>query len=466
MSNEFGKEDLTNGITGDKAWDLLRENDPAISAISPDLAAIRASVLAESSKVVTLSKRSWLAPVAVAASVALFVGGGAGYTIAAKSASESETISYAPNSTPERGSTAGAQDSRMFADSKLTLSGYLSPWGTGGRAYLDAGSEISDNSGAQVGYTFDPSGINRKTQLELIADAFGIKGRITGNKTDGYFVGDKNYATQVGQVSGTSWDRLVTWYYNNESVSPKYCGDTMTPTDSKSSSGSATDDVSTSAPVPAPAPSKCELPIGVLPTDGSALALAKGKFESLSFQTASADWSVVDAGWQWGYSNKSASGFKLVTAKILINGINTDQAWTMTVGPDNAIINATGFFAKFVPTSEYNVVGAKTAIERSQNALWSNLSAQEVLKDGSAYPMETAYSGNPNTVKRNKAGQPILNANIDRNTISKAETSLMAWYLNDGSMILLPAYLLSESSADDSRQWLQLAIADEYVDFN
>ena len=33
-----------------------------------------------------ISKRSWLAPVAVAASVALFVGGGAGYTIAAQSA--------------------------------------------------------------------------------------------------------------------------------------------------------------------------------------------------------------------------------------------------------------------------------------------------------------------------------------------------------------------------------------------
>jgi hypothetical protein len=31
---------------------------------------------------------------------------------------------------------------------------------------------------------------------------------------------------------------------------------------------------------------------------------------------------------------------------------------------------------------------------------------------------------------------------------------------------LLPAYLLSEGSSDDSRQWLQLAIADKYVDFN
>jgi hypothetical protein len=169
----------------------------------------------------------------------------------------------------------------------------------------------------------------------------------------------------------------------------------------------------------------------------------------------------------WGYSNKSASGFKLVTAKIMIDGISTNQSWTMTVGPDNAIINANGFFAKFVPTAEYNIVGAKTAIERSRNALWSNLPPQEIFKEGMSYPMEAMYySGNPADVKRNKVGQPILDASVDRTTIERAEASLVSWYLNDGSIILLPAYLLSEIDAADSRQWLQLAIADEYVDFN
>jgi hypothetical protein len=69
-------------------------------------------------------------------------------------------------------------------------------------------------------------------------------------------------------------------------------------------------------------------------------------------------------------------------------------------------------------------------------------------------------------VARNQAGQPVLDSVLYRETISKAETSLVSWYLNDGSTMLLPAYLLSESDADDSRQWLQLAIADEYVDFN
>jgi len=80
--------------------------------------------------------------------------------------------------------------------------------------------------------------------------------------------------------------------------------------------------------------------------------------------------------------------------------------------------------------------------------------------------MDLGTNANQSNVAKNSAGQPILDANIDRVKITKAEPSLISWYLNDGSTILLPAYLLSESDAEDSRQWLQLAIADEYLDFN
>jgi hypothetical protein len=120
----------------------------------------------------------------------------------------------------------------------------------------------------------------------------------------------------------------------------------------------------------------------------------------------------------------------------------------------------------FIPTAEYEIVGAKTAIERSQAGLWFNLPPQEVYKEGMVYPMEIGMSANPTAVTKNSAGQPILDANVDRVTVSSAEKSLITWYLTDGSMILLPAYLLSESDSKDSRQWLQLAIADKYVDFS
>ena len=244
--------------------------------------------------------------------------------------------------------------------------------------------------------------------------------------------------------------------------------------DTKSSTGSSptaedlvtTEPAATSEPMPAPAASECAAPGGTLPSDEAALALAKEKFGALNFESDSAIWTVVDNGSQWGYSAEMANAYKLVTAKVLLNGIYTNQSWTMTVGPDNAILNANGFFAKFVPTVEFNIVGAKTAIERTQSGLWANLAAQEVYQAGMIYPMEMGISSNPSAVARNQAGQPVLDANIDRITIASAEKSLISWYLNDGSTILLPAYLLSESDAEDSRQWLQLAIADEYLNFN
>jgi hypothetical protein len=168
----------------------------------------------------------------------------------------------------------------------------------------------------------------------------------------------------------------------------------------------------------------------------------------------------------WGYNGDLVGAYKLVAAKVIIDGFDSKQSWTMTVGPDGTILSANGFYADFVPTAEYETVGAKTAIERTQNALWANLPAQEIFRDGYVYPMDLGVTSNSSEVARNQAGQPIIYAGVERIEIAKAEKSLISWYLNDGSTILLPAYLLSESISDDSRQWLQLSITDKYVDFS
>ena len=483
MSNEF------NGTDSDQAWVALTATDPAKHLANPELDALKASVLSEAIKVAPISKRSWLAPVAVAASVALFVGSGAGYTIAAQSNSPAQNIVSAPNL--EMGSAAGAQDAKMSSSAV---------WG--GRPFLEAGSSISNNAGKQVGYTFDASSVDRKSQLQIIADVFEVKGKITGSKKDGYFVGDSNYVKAVASTSGSSWDlsQLVTWNFSDSSVSPQYCGGGVAMYSSKS--GTTTEDLSVSGsasntetvepappvtaepmptvvpepmptetfiePMPEPMPTQqnCDIPPGVIPTDESAVAFAKAKFAALGFDASTANWSVSDNGQMWGYDAKTASAYKLVTAKVVVDGLETNQSWTMTIGPDELVLSANGFFAEFVPTSEYEIVGAKTAIERSQNGMWFNLPPQEVYKDGMVYPMERGIGSNPSAVARNSAGQPVLDANVDRVTISNSEKSLITWYLNDGSMILLPAYLLSENQDGDSRQWLQLAIADEYVDFS
>lgn len=482
MSNEF------NGSENDQEWVALTENDPAKLAANPDLVGIKAAVMSEAIKVAPISKRSWLAPVAVAASVALFIGGGAGYTVAS-SADSSVSI---PAGGPEMARGMGASDSKMSSSAI---------WG--GRPFLEAGSGISNTAGKQVGYTFDAGDVDRKATLQKVADVFEVKGKITGSKKDGYFVGDSNYVNAVASTSGSSWDlsQLITWNFSDSSLNPQYCGggiamyDTKSgmpgqdPSLSDSTSGPVTAEpvpVITAEPMPTVVPeplptetfieplpepmptmSDCEAPSGIIPTDESAIALAKSKFAELGFDANSANWSVSDNGQMWGYDSTVASAYKLVTAKVVVDGIETNQSWSITLGPDDAVLSASGFFAKFVATAEYEIVGAKTAIERSQDGRWMNLPPQEVPNENMVYPMPLgAEVGSPTDVKRNSAGQPILDGGLDRITITKAEQSLITWYLNDGSNILLPAYLLSEGSSDDSRQWLQLSIADKYVDFN
>lgn len=455
MSNEF------NNTENDPGWEALIANDPAQHLAKPELDALKGAVLSEATKVAPISKRSWLAPVAVAASVALFVGGGAGYTIAAQSRSNSANFISAP--ALEMGSAAGSQDEKMSASAV---------WG--GRPFLEAGSGISDSSGTQIGYTFDASDVDRKTQLQLIADVFAVDGEISGSKADGYFVGDENYFKANAQISGASWDfsQLITWSFYDSSASPQYCGEVLPMDDAKSSGDAAVansdTDIATPEPMPtmvsepmptiepAPTSSECVQPSGGMPSNESSLALAQEKFSALGFDSASANWSVTDG-----------ELYKLVTANVLVDGLDTRQSWAMTIGPDGTTVSANGFFAEIVPTAAYDIVGAKTAIERSQDALWTQLSLQELYKDGMVYPMDRGVSQeNEMNVKRNSNGQPILDANVDRVIISSAEKSLMPWYLNDGSTILLPAYLLSESDSKDSRQWLQLSIADKYVDFS
>ena len=485
MNNEFE----INGTENDLAWVALTANDPASSAAIPKLDAIKVSLLSEALKVTPISKRSWLAPVAVAASVALFIGGGAGYTLAS-SADNSISI---PLGGAEMSGVGGASDSKMS-----------SPMQWGGRPYLEAGPEISNIAGKQVGYTFDASDVDRKAQLEIIANVFEIDGKISGSAKDGYFVGDSNYLKAVASTSGSSWDlsQLVSWNFSDSSVNPQYCGgDAAVMNDTKSSVSGGDQSVSNSAtgtpttepapgltgeptpdvvpepmpsatviepqPEPIPSQSECELPLGVFPSDESAMDLAKAKFSTLGFNVSSANWTVSNYGQIWGYDLQAEAAFKLVTAKVLVDGIETNQSWTLTVGPDGVLLGANGFYAKFVATSEYEIVGAKTAVERSQDGLWMNFAPQEVPNDSMFYPMPLVTDQGVQTeVRRNSNGQPLLDGGLDRVTITKAEKSLLTWYLNDGTLILLPAYLLSADSSTESRQWLQLAIGDQYLDFS
>jgi len=59
-------------------------------------------------------------------------------------------------------------------------------------------------------------------------------------------------------------------------------------------------------------------------------------------------------------------------------------------------------------------------------------------------------------------GRPALGVTITVATITKAELGLAQYWQPDGTILLLPAYLISDK---DDHQWSMLAVDDSYVAF-
>lgn len=461
-------------------WEALIDADPA-TTLYVDLAEVRNKVVTDTTpvtNVVPLTRRTWFKPAAAAAGVALLLGTGSGYTIAAMNESEtmpavySGSISGAPAEVPapQPGVANSAKDS---AQTLGGLSKYSSIWpGYGGRPYLEPTSQLTDDAGKSVGYQLDASGVKRKTAIKNIADVFGVKGKVSGTVKDGLTIGDQTWAGPVVQFNGSTYDKQAAWNFSDQSAAPQMCGD------DKNGFVIGT-------------PGECKKPHGVAPTSEQAIAHAQELFGKIGLAADAAEWSTFDFTNSWGIRSTEPSGYLTVIADVLVGGKPSGMQWQMNVGPDLSVSSASGFLATFKPTAEYDIVGAKTAVLRSQDAHWINLGPQEQYKNG-GYPMPLAYAKDSLALQGTVAsgdgampapsapvipsqpvdsnGLPILDAGLDPQSITSTSPAFMQWWLVDGSTILLPAYRMvadqGTSSVDDDRTWIQMSIADKYVDFN
>lgn len=470
MSNEFTPENSPE-------WEALTQADPASDRYI-DLGKVRAQVttdVAPQSNVVPLLRRSWIKPAAAAAVVALVTGTGTGYSIAAFSI-KSDTSMPAVYTD---GATAGmtpeiASDAKLggvgMNDQAMTTAGSgkmsSSYWGGfGARAYLEPASAISDNSGTAVGYLVDDADVNRKTAIKDLAQAFGVKGKATGSAKEGLTIGDTDWTGPVVQINGSEYDKNASWNFNDNSVAPQMCNENKVGIMSPNG--------------------QCDEVTGDAITADEAIALTQKLFATLGLAASDAQWSTYDATLNWGVkpTAENVTSFHTVIADLLVDGQTSGMQWNLTVGPDSKISSATGFFAKFVATAAYDIVGAKTAALRSQDARWMNLGPQEQFHNG-GYPMPLAYAKDVAVssdvrvstgitepkITFDADGRPKLDANLDKQSVTSATSGYLQWWLVDGTTILLPAYKLvanqGTDSVDDDRTWVQMSIADKYIDFS
>ncbi|MDP2287511.1 MAG: hypothetical protein Q8M73_02955 [Actinomycetota bacterium] len=145
----------------------------------------------------------------------------------------------------------------------------------------------------------------------------------------------------------------------------------------------------------------------------------------------------------------------VVHAWLVLKGLRTELGWTVVVAPDGEVVWADGFAATLVPVPGYPVLGATDALNRALKPGWQF--AGPTPWTGSGAGIDVAVPGPVPTVK----GKPALVAGVLVLTANRAELGLAQFWQPDGSLLILPSYVITTS---DDRKWTLLAVTNAYID--
>lgn len=323
------------------------------------------------------------------------------------------------------------------ADTKVAANSMIWP---GFNTVFTPGKGLPNKSGTASGYTVDDTGIDREALAAELATIFGVAGEPVKN----------DYGWSVGSTDGSAptiyvnEDSSASWSYNNPAAYgtpvPMPAGAAVS-NDAAGSSSGAVGGSEGSAPTVAPAPSKKD-----------AQTWATDIFTRLGVPLDQVDWQI-----------DSYDPFTTATAWLTIDGERTQLQWSITFFGDGEISNAYGFAAGLVEIPGYAIIGAKDAIARLNQPGWSALQPAMISTGDVTIAVDDQPAAEP-TVPPNPSyqGRPALSVTITVATITKAELGLAQYWQPDGTILLLPAYVISDK---DGHQWSMLAVDDAYVAF-
>ena len=146
-----------------------------------------------------------------------------------------------------------------------------------------------------------------------------------------------------------------------------------------------------------------------------------------------------------------------------LHGERTQLQWSIGFFGDGEISSAYGFSAGLVEIPGYAIIGVKDAIARLNQPGWSALQPAMIYNGDVNIAVENEPAAQP-TMPPNPTylGRPALGVTITVATITKSELGLAQYWQPDGTILLLPAYLISDK---DGHQWSMLAVDDAYVAF-
>jgi len=370
-------------------------------------------------------RRLWLPIAAVAASVVVF--GGAGFAIGAgTTASSVAGGAAAPISLQGGGAqtaegrsavgspTAGQKIAAPGASDQVYRSGY-------GRNSFTA-SGLSTSTGTARAYGFDARAASDATTVGALAKALGIDAAPAL----------KDGSWQAGPQDGTApsltvgLDGTLSFYYYDSTIDPMVCdGDS---------------------------PHACGAPPAVPSADAAVSELRA------IISSAGRDPDAFE------YASDPSSGVHAMTAQAwpVMDGQRIDQPWTVQLTADG-VFSASGSLAPIVSVGEYPVVSAQKAFERLSDPRFG---AQQTAMPLALRADEQATTPTPAEAPTQPPALPSPGVSpswpVNEVHIVKARLGLASQWQPDGSVLVLPAYELTDA---DGGTWSVIAVADAKLDF-
>ncbi|HUX70055.1 MAG TPA: hypothetical protein VMV41_06070 [Cellulomonadaceae bacterium] len=474
-----------DGSAHDDPVGRLQAADPA-AGIEVDVAAIEAAVhariVADGGATVTAlhaagrSRRParWL-PVAAAVAGVAVIGSGAfalgRHTGATTPAAPAISLA-APEAAAGAAPRAGASSGVGAADS----SARLAPYGFGTTRTVFSSEGLTAAPGSATAWTYDSAAAFSREKAAAMAAALGMSG--TPELASG--------AWTVGAADGTGPhlqlqpDATVDLSYSDPTNDPYACTGGVV----KGSASSPGEVAGATGPMPTVAPQVCVgSSRGPAPSGADAIARTTALIAAAGLDPQAFEYQANETG---------TATIASVSAWSVVDGQRTGQAWNVTL-TDRGVQSVWGQLAPMVTLGTYPVVSPQEAVTRlgdarfdaNQVGVYSAVGgvgvavpesassslvapvAPAIGTGGAAAPTAVATtpgdtgSGGTPTLPAAPAPGARLSWPVQHVTITGARLGLASVRQTDGSVVLAPAYALSDGTG---RTWSVIAVAESALD--
>lgn len=327
--------------------------------------------------------------------------------------------------------SAGASDAAGSADTASTMPS----WATSGRAVFHADG-LSTEGGTASAFAFDATGVATREGAARLAQTLGVEGEPRWDY--GWTVGPQDGS---GSHVWLSADGSATFGYNDPGADPWQCEDVA----ARSDGG---DDEEGTEPA-------CDEPATSSVGDREARGALTDVMRSLGVDP---DTFEIEVG-----ERTDGDPSRWVTASQVVDGSRTGAQWSATVG-EEGVAWLDGFLATTEDLGEYPVISPAEAVRRLGDPRFSGAAWPVVYADEEKMWAASEEDGTEPTAPPAPpaAGDPV-DWPVSDVEITDARLGLAQQTQDDGSVVLVPAYELSDA---DGNAWSVVAVVDDAMDFS